>query len=61
MDNGGNGVKNFFEKHGADVMTGVIIIITLLVLFSILVDSFFSFLISSDYKIYFVFNDNVNI
>ena len=36
MDNGGNGVKNFFEKHGADVMTGVIIIITLLVLFSIL-------------------------
>ena len=36
MDNGGNSIKQFFQQHGADVMTGVIIIITLLVLISIL-------------------------
>jgi hypothetical protein len=34
--NGTNGIKQFFEQHGADVITGVVIIISLLVLVSIL-------------------------
>jgi hypothetical protein len=34
--NNGNGIQKFFKEHGANVMTGVIIIITLLVLFDIL-------------------------
>ena len=33
---GTNGIKIFFEQYGADVMTGVIIIISLLVLIAIL-------------------------
>ena len=36
MENGGHSIQQFFQQHSADVMTGVIIIITLLVLIAIL-------------------------